>query len=88
MRGKPFTSSSNSKSPREGGKMDFEQAFGFGGGSSSPTTTTRTTTTIWKEPGESEVSPNVAILLKPYPAYPFTTSTSSDENRIPSSSFK
>ena len=85
MRGKPFTSSSrSSKSPREGGKMDFEQAFGFGG-SSSPTTKT---TTIWKEPGESEVSPNVAILLKPYPAYPFTTSTSSDENRIPSSSFK
>ena len=70
MRGKPFT---RSKSPREGDKMDFGDAFGF----------SNNNTTISKQPMrvqrmDPENSENVEILLKPYPTYPFA---SSEENR-------
>ena len=56
MQGKPFTSS---KGPREGDKMNFGEAFGFA--------------TVSKEPEPvqpmmaSEVPPEEAVLLSPYP---------------------
>ena len=54
MRGKPFTSS---KSPREGGKMTFEDAFGITN-SKEPTPVPQMV---------PEQSPEEAVLLSPYP---------------------